>query len=98
MTSISGDMVVKGRSFDVAVDPTQIFNHLDWPTIVPALDEAMREPAVVRSSLFNDVVYTEQPSDGSGGFTGIGPAAELATATFGAHVKADYQLAIVEAG
>ena len=94
LPSISGDMVVKGRSFDVAVDPTQILDHLDWPTIVPAwmsYAEARRGSL----SLFNDVVYTQL--SGSGGFTGS-VSGRVATATFGAHVRADYQLAIVEAG
>ena len=31
-SGISGDMVVRGRGLDVAVDPTQIIDHLDWPT------------------------------------------------------------------
>jgi len=32
---LSGDMVVKGRAFDVAVDPIQLFEHLDWSTLPP---------------------------------------------------------------
>ena len=91
---ISGNMVVKGRALDVAVDPTQVINHLDWPTIVPAwmsYAEARRGPL----SLFNDIVYTQL--SGGGGFTGS-VSGRRATATFGADVKVDYQLAIVEAG
>ena len=91
---ISGNMVVKGRGLDVAVDPSQVINHLDWPTIVPAwmsYAEARRGPL----SLFNDIVYTQL--SGGGGFTGS-VSGRRATATFGADVKVDYQLAIVEAG
>ena len=91
---ISGNMVVKGRALDVAVDPSQVINHLDWPTIVPAwmsYAEARRGPL----SLFNDIVYTQL--SGGGGFTGS-VSGRRATATFGADVKVDYQLAIVEAG
>jgi hypothetical protein len=91
---ISGNMVVKGRALDVAVDPAQIIDHLDWPTIVPAwmsYAEARRGPL----SLFNDIVWTQL--SGSGGFTRTFHG-RLATATFGANIKADYQLAIVEAG
>jgi hypothetical protein len=54
---ISGDVVVKGRSLDVAVDPAEIIDHLDWPIIVPAWmshAEARRGPL----SLFNDIVWT----------------------------------------
>jgi len=87
-------MVVKGRALDVAVDPSKVINHLDWPTIVPAwmsYAEARRGPL----SLFNDIVYTQL--SGGGGFTGS-VSGRRATATFGADVKVDYQLAIVEAG
>jgi hypothetical protein len=91
---ISGNMVVKGRALDVAVDPSQVINHLDWSDIVPvwmSYTEARRGPL----SLFNDIVYANL--SGSGGFSGS-VSRRVATATFGAHVKADYKLAIVEAG
>lgn len=90
---ISGNMVVKGRALDVAVDPIQIIDHLDWSTlpIWMSYAEARRGPL----SLFNDVVYAQL--SGSGGFT-RSVSGRRATATFGAHVEADYQLAIVEAG
>jgi hypothetical protein len=91
---ISGNMVVKGRDLDVAVDPSQIIDHLDWPSVVPAwmsYVEARRGPL----SLFNDIVYTQLT--GSGGFSRT-VSGRLATATFGADIKVDYQLAIVEAG
>jgi hypothetical protein len=91
---MSGNMVVKGRGLDVALDPAQIISHLDWPVIVPAWMshvEASRGPL----SLFNDVVWTDL--SGSGGFSRT-HSGRIATATFGAHVQADYQLAIVETG
>jgi hypothetical protein len=90
---ISGNMVVKGRPFDVAVDPGQIIDALDWSTlpIWMSYAEARHGPL----SLFNDIVYTQL--SGSGGFTGS-VNRRIADATFKAHVKADYQLAIVEAG
>jgi hypothetical protein len=91
---ISGDVVVKGRSLDVAVDPAEIIDHLDWPIIVPAWmshAEARRGPL----SLFNDIVWTQL--SGARGFSRTFKG-RLARATFGADVKADYQLAIVEAG
>jgi hypothetical protein len=91
---ISGDVVVKGRGFDVAVDPADLITHLDWPIIVPAwmsYAEARRGPL----SLFNDIVW----SDVSGG-TGFSRevSGRFATATFGGNIKANYQIAIVEAG
>jgi hypothetical protein len=91
---ISGDVVVKGRGFDVAVDPAQLITALDWPYIVPAWmshAEARRGPL----SLFNDIVYADVT--GSGGFTRTF-SGRFATATFGGNIKADYQLAIVETG
>ena len=91
---ISGDVVVKGRGFDVAVDPAQIITALDWPTIVPAWmshAEARRGPL----SLFNDIVWADV--SGGGGFSRT-VSGRFATATFGGNIKADYQLAIVETG
>jgi hypothetical protein len=91
---ISGDVVVKGRTLDVAVDPSQVIDALNWPDIVPAWfshAEARRGPL----SLFNDVVWGD--FEGSGGFSRT-VSGRLATATFGGNISADYQLAIVEAG
>lgn len=94
---LSGNMVVKGRPFDVAVDPAQIIDALDWSHL-PAwfsYAEARRGPL----SFFNDVVYARL--SGSDGFTrsvSRDVATKTLTATLKANVKADYQLAIVEAG
>src|SRR5262245_50000647 len=97
---ISGDVVVKGRTLDVAVDPAQIIDALDWPDIVPVWmshAEARRGPL----SLFNDVVWADLA--GSEGFSrtfhrSLAPTAEKLTATFGGKIGADYHLLIVEAG
>jgi hypothetical protein len=91
---ISGDAVVKGRGLDVAVDPIDIIDHLDWPTILPAwmsYAEARRGPL----SLFNDIVYANV--SGAGGFSGS-VSGRRATSTFGGDIKADYTLVIVEGG
>ena len=91
---ISGDVVVKRRALDVAVDPVQLIDHLDWPDIVPiwmSYTEARRGPL----SLFNDIVYANV--DGGTGFSRT-RSGRLGTATFGGNISVDYQLVIVEAG
>src|SRR5262249_37982770 len=88
---MTGDVVVKGRTLDVAVDPAQLIDHLDWSDIVPAWMshiEARRGPL----SLFNDVVWTDV--SGSGGFKRTFNG-KLVSATFGADIDVNYQLAIV---
>jgi hypothetical protein len=91
---ITGDVVVRGRTLDVAVDPSQVIDALNWPDIVPAWfshAEARRGPL----SLFNDVVWAD--FSGSGGFERKFNG-RFAAATFGGNIDVDYQLAIVEAG
>lgn len=91
---MTGDVVVKGRTLDVSVDPAQLIDHLDWPVIVPAWmshAEARRGPL----SLFNDIVWADVT--GSGGFSRTFHG-RRAAATFGADIDVDYSLAIVEAG
>jgi hypothetical protein len=91
---MTGDVVVKGRTLDVSVDPAQLIDHLDWPVIVPAWmshAEARRGPL----SLFNDIVWGDVT--GSGGFSRTFHG-RRAAATFGADIDVDYSLAIVEAG
>jgi len=91
---MTGDVVVKGRTLDVSVDPAQLIDHLDWPVIVPAWmshAEGRRGPL----SLFNDIVWGDVT--GSGGFSRTFHG-RRAAATFGADIDVDYSLAIVEAG
>jgi hypothetical protein len=91
---MTGDVVIKGRALDVAIDPAQLIDHLNWPDIVPAWMshiEAKRGPL----SLFNDVVWTDVVGTDQfrGKFNG-----RFVTATFGANAKANYKIAIVEGG
>jgi hypothetical protein len=91
---MTGDVVVKGRTLDVSVDPAQLIDHLNWPDIVPAWmshAEARRGPL----SLFNDIVWADVT--GSGGFKRKF-SGRFVSATFGANIDVDYQMAIVEAG
>ena len=81
------------HSTDVALDPSQIIDHLDWSTLPIWMSYAEARHGSL--SLFNDIVYTQLT--GAGGFTRTA-SGRRATATFGANVKVDYQLAIVEAG
>src|SRR5690349_16741360 len=50
---LSGNTTVKGHNFDVSLDPSEIFGHLDWSTLPAWMSyaEARRGPL----SLFNDV-------------------------------------------
>ncbi|MGH7411333.1 MAG: hypothetical protein ACREJ6_09810, partial [Candidatus Methylomirabilis sp.] len=54
---ISGNMVVKGRTLDVALDPSQIIDHLDWSTLPIWMSYAEARHGSL--SLFNDIVYTQ---------------------------------------
>src|SRR5262245_21852194 len=61
---MTGDVVVNGRTLDVAVDLAQLIDSLNWPDIVPAWMshmEARRAPL----SLFNDVGWAAV-ADGDG--------------------------------
>jgi hypothetical protein len=86
---LTGNMVVRGRAFDVNVDPVDIIDHLDWSTLPLWMSYA--EARRGRLSLFNDIVYAKL--SGSGGFTVDHPLIQVR-----GRVEADYQLAIVEAG
>ena len=91
---MTGNVMIKGRNLDVAIDPAQLIDALNWPDIVPAWMshiEARRGPL----SLFNDVVWTDVA--GGGGFQRKFNG-QHGTATFGANVEATYKIAIVEAG
>lgn len=86
---LSGNTVIKGRSFDVSVDPSDLLGHLDWSTLPAWMSyaEARRGPV----GLFNDIVYAS--FSGSKGFAKDGEHA-----TFSGNISADYTQVTVEAG
>jgi hypothetical protein len=86
---LNGNTVIKGRSFDVSIDPSDMFSHLDWSTLPAWMSyaEARRGPV----GLFNDIVYASL--SGSKGFARDGK-----DATFSGNVSADYTQVTVEAG
>jgi hypothetical protein len=88
---ISGDLAVKGRSFDVDVTPGQILETLDWSGIPAWFSYA--EARNGRFSLFNDVAYSKLAA--SRDFAKTGPAGAV---TLSGNVAADYEQAIVELG
>ena len=88
---ISGDLTVKGRSFDVDVSARQVVDALDWSGIPAWFSYA--EARNGRVALFNDIVYSKLA--GAGDFARTGPAG---IATLSGSVKADYEQAIVEVG
>jgi hypothetical protein len=88
---ISGDLTVKGRSFDVDVSARQVVDALDWSGIPAWFSYA--EARNGRVALFNDIVYSKLA--GSGDFARTGPGGR---ATLSGNVKADYEQAIVEVG
>jgi hypothetical protein len=91
MPWISGDLTVKGRSFDVDVTAGQVLDALDWSTIPAWFSYA--EARNGRLSLFNDVVYAKLA--GSRDFAKAGP---LGAVTLSGNVGADYGQTIVELG
>jgi len=88
---ISGDLTVKGRSFDVDVTPSQVLDALDWSGIPAWFSYA--EARNGRVALFNDIAYAQL--SGSGDFAKTGPAG---IATLSGNVRAEYEQAIVEFG
>lgn len=88
---ISGDLTVKGRSFDVDISAGQVIDALDWSGIPAWFSYA--EARNGRVSLFNDIVYSKL--SGSGDFAKSGPGG---LATLSGNVKADYEQAIIEVG
>ncbi|WP_052699374.1 hypothetical protein [Hyphomicrobium sp. 99] len=52
---LSGNMAIKGRSFDVQADPSAILGHLDWSTVPAWMSYAEARNGPI--GLFNDVVY-----------------------------------------
>jgi hypothetical protein len=88
---ISGDLTIKGRSFDVDVTAGQVLDALDWSGIPAWFSYA--EARNGRLVLFNDIAYAKLA--GSKSFAKTGP---LGAATLSGNVEADYEQAIVEVG
>jgi hypothetical protein len=88
---ISGDLTIKGRSFNVDVTAGQVLDALDWSGIPAWFSYA--EARNGRLVLFNDIAYAKLA--GSKSFAKTGP---LGAATLSGNVEADYEQAIVEVG
>ena len=88
---ISGDLTIKGRSFDVDITAGQVLDALDWSGIPAWFSYA--EARNGRVSLFNDIAYAKL--SGSKDFAKTGP---FGRATLRGDVNADYEQAIVEVG
>ena len=88
---ISGDLTIKGRSFNVDVTAGQVLDALDWSGIPAWFSYA--EARNGRLVLFNDIAYAKLA--GSKSFAKTGP---LGAATLSGNVSADYEQAIVEVG
>ena len=86
---MSGNMAVKGRAFDVNVDPSEIFGHLDWSTFPAWMSYAEARHGSI--GLFNDIVYAKLSA--SKGFAKALPGGDLQT-----NVSADYTQATIEFG
>lgn len=88
---LSGNTTIKGRTFDVQVDPVEMLEHLDWSTLPAWMSyaEARRGPI----SVFNDIVYAN--ISGSKDFAKVLPRSGQ---TLAGGVSADYEQAIVEFG
>lgn len=83
---LSGNTTIKGRTFDVQVDPIEMLEHLNWSTLPAWMSygEARNGPI----GLFNDIVYAN--------VTGSKDFARLPSSSAG--VSVDYEQAIVEFG
>ena len=88
---ISGDLVVKGRSFDVDVSAGQVLDALDWSQLPAWFSYA--EARNGRLFLFNDILYSKLT--GSQDFAKTGPAGVV---TLTGNLGADYEQTIVELG
>ncbi len=89
---ISGDIGIKGRSFNVEVDPNTVLDALDWSSGIPAwfsYAEARNGPV----SFFNDIVYSRFA--GSEEFAKVGSRGVL---SLSGDISADYEQAILELG
>jgi hypothetical protein len=88
---ISGDLTIKGRSFDVDVTAGQVLEALDWSGIPAWFSYA--EARKGRIAIFNDIAYAR--ISGSNDFAKSGPGGVL---TLSGNVAAEYEQAIVEVG
>jgi hypothetical protein len=88
---ISGDLTIKGRSFDVDITAGQVLDALDWSGIPAWFSYA--EARKGRLTLFNDIAYAKL--SGSNDFAKSGP---LGAVTLTGNVAAEYEQAIVEVG
>jgi hypothetical protein len=90
---VSGEMAVKGRSFDVASTPDKMIDALDWSGLPAWMSYA--EARNGKLSLYNDIVYSQMVAAGSFARTAPGGPAAL---RLGGSVEADYQQAVIEIG
>lgn len=88
---ISGDLTIKGQSFDVDITAGQVLNALDWSGVPAWFSYA--EARKGRVTLFNDIAYAKL-SD-SNDFAKSGPAGAV---TLSGNLAAEYEQAIVEVG
>lgn len=88
---LSGNMTIRGRSFDVQADPAAILGHLDWDTIPAWMSYAEARNGPI--GLFNDIVYANV--SGSKDFAKELPGSLPPLA---GGVSIDYQQVIVEFG
>jgi hypothetical protein len=88
---ISGDLTIKGRSFDVDITAGQVLDALDWSGVPAWFSYA--EARKGRLTLFNDIAYAKL--SGSNDFAKSGP---LGAVTLTGNVAAEYEQAIVEVG
>lgn len=88
---LSGDLTVRGHTFDVEASPADLIRALDWSGIPMWMSYA--EARNGRLTLFNDIVYSNLA--GSGQFAASRPGG---TATLNGQIEADNTQAIIEFG
>jgi len=88
---ISGDLTVKGRSFDVDVSAGQVLDALDWSGIPAWFSYA--EARNGRIGLFNDIAYSKLTASRDFAKTGPGGALSLS-----GNLGADYEQTVIEQG
>ncbi|SFV25819.1 hypothetical protein SAMN04488557_0163 [Hyphomicrobium facile] len=90
---LSGNMAVRGRTFDVNANAGQILSHLDWSTLPAWMSYAEARNGPV--SLFNDVVYAN--ITGAKNFARASDR-QIIDSSLGGAVSVDYEEVIVEFG